>query len=134
MASVVALLILLALEDSTSNEAYGTAFAALDISSICLTPLILVQLGILVLCASFELALVIVSSRGSVMDARPRETVSNLLIARFGIGVFELFWIILAIIWARFCFNHCRSDVFKGIIISNIFNIFLKFPAFPYCF
>ena len=82
--------------------------------------MLLVQIGVLTTCCAIELALIIISKRGTIINEEPRQPIGNLLTARYGIAVFEVFWVILSMFWTGFCFEHCDNIGVRIVIIGKI--------------
>ncbi|XP_058444462.1 diacylglycerol lipase-alpha isoform X1 [Malaya genurostris] len=90
-------------------------------------------LGILGLCALLELAICIVSMRGSILDTGPRVIMPYLLYIRILVMLLDLSWLILGIIWMKDHYLDCPiqepKETMLAVIICNLLVIFSMFTT-----
>ncbi|XP_053682831.1 uncharacterized protein LOC128733182 [Sabethes cyaneus] len=102
-----------------------------DLSVRCIELLWYFQIGYLVilgLCALLELAICIVSMRGSILDTGPRVAMPYLLYIRILVMLVDLTWLILGVVWMRDHYLDCPiqepKETILAVIICNLLVIF----------
>ncbi|XP_055605108.1 diacylglycerol lipase-alpha [Uranotaenia lowii] len=85
-------------------------------------------LGILGLCILLEVAICIVSMRGSILDTGPRAAMPYLLYSRVLVMLLDLTWLILGAIWMKDHYVDCPIEepkkIMVAVIVCNMLMIF----------
>ncbi|XP_070190358.1 diacylglycerol lipase-alpha-like isoform X2 [Littorina saxatilis] len=78
---------------------------------------------ILGVCVVVEVAVVVVSLRGSILSPEPRKAMEYLLYTRLVLGLVELAWLIVGAVWSGKHYQQCKPETAKkallGIMICN---------------
>ncbi|XP_055616248.1 diacylglycerol lipase-alpha isoform X3 [Toxorhynchites rutilus septentrionalis] len=102
-----------------------------DRSVRCIELLWYFQIGyltILSLCVLLELAICVVSMRGSILDTGPRASMPYLLYGRVLVMLVDLTWLILGVVWMRDHYFECPiqepKETMLAVIVCNLLVIF----------
>ncbi|XP_021695200.1 sn1-specific diacylglycerol lipase alpha isoform X3 [Aedes aegypti] len=107
-----------------------------DRSVRCIELLWFFQIGyitILCCCILLEVAICIVSMRGSILDMEPRAIMPYLLYTRVLVMIVDLTWLILGAIWLKDHYLECPiqepKETMIAVIICNLLVIFSMFTT-----
>ncbi|XP_062538021.1 diacylglycerol lipase-alpha isoform X2 [Armigeres subalbatus] len=107
-----------------------------DRSVRCIELLWFFQIGyitILCCCILLEVAICIVSMRGSILDMEPRAIMPHLLYTRVLVMLVDLTWLILGIVWLKDHYLECPiqepKETMIAVIICNLLVIFSMFTT-----
>ncbi|XP_013421661.1 sn1-specific diacylglycerol lipase alpha [Lingula anatina] len=77
-------------------------------------------IAILVFSVAFEILIAWVSTRGTILDVRPRSIMPYLLYARLVVLLAELGWIIYGAIWMASSYDTCPDSATKQASLENV--------------
>lgn len=79
---------------------------------------------LLILCVIFvQLRIVIISSRGSIINTKPRDKIKKYLYARIAFFIFEMVWSFIGIVWlAKISWLACSKLINLGVLANIIFS------------
>ncbi|XP_058127729.1 diacylglycerol lipase-alpha [Anopheles ziemanni] len=94
-----------------------------DRAEHCIQQLWYFEIGYIILlaaCVCLELAICIVSMRGSILDTDPRSSMQYLLYARLLLMLADIAWLTVGIIWLRDNYVTCPVEEPKEVVLAAI--------------